>query len=65
MKTPAIIIAAVALLLVTEASLIKPAPGTAGDPNVPVPNTRKVLPNYGNYIFYIFIMITGLPLGGY
>jgi hypothetical protein len=51
MKTPSTLIAAVALLLVTEAALIKPAPGTAGDLTGAAPNTRKVLPNLGKYIF--------------
>nr|AGT15837.1 50MGP [Reticulitermes flavipes] len=49
MKTQAILIAAVALLLGTEGGLIKPSPGTAGDLlqglTRPAPNTRKVLPN--------------------
>jgi hypothetical protein len=51
MKTQAILIAALALLLGTETALIKPAPGTAGDLTGPAPKARKVLPNLGNYIF--------------
>jgi hypothetical protein len=50
MKTSAII-AALALLLVAEAALIMPAPGTAADLLAPAPDTRKVLPNLGKYIF--------------
>jgi len=53
MKTQAILIAAVALLLGTEAALVKPAPGTAAYPKLPGTNIRKVLPNLGNYILYI------------
>jgi hypothetical protein len=56
MKTQAILIAAVALLLGTEGGLIKPSPGTAGDLlqglTRPAPNTRKVLPNLGNYLLF-------------
>jgi hypothetical protein len=51
MKTPATLIATVALLVLTEAALIKPAPGTTGDLTGAAPNTRKVLPNLGKYIF--------------
>jgi hypothetical protein len=53
MKTQAILIAAIALLLGTEAALIKPAPGTVAYPKIPGTNTRKVLPNLSNYILYI------------
>jgi hypothetical protein len=62
MKTRAILIAAVALLLGTAAGLIKAPSRTADKLNKPetepdnvllrpAPNTRKVLPNLGKYIF--------------
>jgi hypothetical protein len=53
MKTQAILIAAVALFLGTEAALIKPAPGTSVARTIPGTNTRKVLPNLGNYLLYM------------
>ena len=52
MKTQAILIAAVALLLGTEAALIQPAPRTSVALNRPGMNSRKVLPNFGNYLSY-------------
>ena len=53
MKTQATLIAAVALLLGTEAALIKPAPGTSVAPTIPGMKTRKLLPNLGNYLLYM------------
>jgi hypothetical protein len=52
MKTPATLIAAVALLLVTEAAIFFPAPGIAGDLSAPAPETRKVMPKLGNYLLF-------------
>jgi hypothetical protein len=65
MKTQAILIAAVALFLGTEAALIQPAPGKAVHPKLPGTNTRKVLPNFGNYILYIHNCHTDYPLGDF
>jgi hypothetical protein len=73
MKTQAILIAAVALILGTAAGLIKDPSGTADklkNPETesdnlllrPAPNTRKVLPNLGKYIFYVFTMTTRSPI---
>jgi hypothetical protein len=65
MKTQAILIAAVALLLETEAALIKPAPGTAVFSKIPGTNTKKVLPNLGNYLLYMNNGHTGYLLGDF
>jgi hypothetical protein len=72
MKTQAILIAAVALLLGTAAGLIQDLSRTADKLNKPetepdnvllrsAPNTRKVLPNLGKYIVYIFTMTKRAP----
>jgi hypothetical protein len=72
MKTQAILIAAVALLLGTAAGLINAPSGTADkmkkpeiEPDIvllrPAPNTRKVLPNLGKYTFYVHTMNTRAP----
>jgi len=52
MQTQAILIAAVALLLGTEAALLKPAPGTSVALNRPGMNSRNLLLNFGNYLSY-------------
>jgi len=65
MKTQAILIAAVALFLGTEAALVKPAPGTAAHLTRPGTNTRKVLPNLGNYLLYMNNGHTGYLLGDF
>ena len=59
MKTQAILIAAVALFLGTEAASIQTAP------KIPGSNTRKVLPNLGNYLLYINNGHTGYLLGDF
>jgi len=75
MKTEVILIAAVALLLGTATGLIKDPSGTADKLNKPqnepdnvllrpAPNTRKVLPNLGKYIVYVFTMTTRAPFRG-
>lgn len=75
MNTQAILITAVALLLGTATAFIKPPSATADELNKPefqpdnelirpAPITRKVLPNLGNYIFYVFTMITRDPFWG-
>jgi hypothetical protein len=72
MKTQAILIAAVALLLGTAAGLIQDLSRTADKLNKPetepdnvllrpAPNTRKVLPNLGKYIVYVFTMTPRAP----
>jgi hypothetical protein len=63
MKTQAILIAALALLLGTETALIKPDPETAGDLTGPAPNTRKILQKLGNYLLYQHNVHTGSILG--
>jgi hypothetical protein len=65
MKTQTILIAAVALLLGTEAALIKPAPGTSVDFKIPGTNNRKLLPNLGNYLLYMNNGHTGSILGDF
>ena len=74
MKTQAILITAVLLLLGTAAGLIKAPSGSADNLNKPetepdnvllrqAPNTRKVLQNLGKYrIFCIFTMTTRAPV---
>jgi len=63
MKTQAILIAAVALLLGTEAALIKPAPGTSLALNRPGMNSRNLLPDLGTYLLYMNKCHTGSILG--
>jgi hypothetical protein len=65
MKTQTILIAAVALLLGTEAALIEPGPGTSVVLNRPGTNNRKVLPNLRNYLFYMNNGHTGSLLGDF
>ena len=63
MKTQVILIAAVAVLLGTEAILLKPAPGTSVAHKRPGMNSRKVLRNIGNYISDMNNGHTGSILG--
>jgi len=65
MKTQSILIAAVALLLGTEAALTKPAPGTPVAIKRPGMNSRKVLPNFRNYISYMNKVHTRSILGDF
>jgi hypothetical protein len=65
MKTQTILIAAVALLLGTEAAIIKPAPGTSGHLTRPGTNTRNVLPNFRKYFLHTNNGHTGSHLGDF
>jgi hypothetical protein len=65
MKTQAILIAAVALLLGTEAANIKSAPGTSINLKRPGTNIKTALPNFGNYLLYMINGYTGSLLGDF